>query len=88
MRHDASTGFENARTLSAGLYDRLERSIIALQYALADARRPNDPTRDEVSAHARAQEALLSAGEEIQQILNVLKNATLVEAGERARNLD
>jgi hypothetical protein len=68
------------------LYERLERAIIALEYALADARRPNGPSQDEqISSLARSQQALQSAGEEVQDVLQALKMAALSEAAARVK---
>jgi len=82
MKHDSWISGESARTASGSLYDRLERAIIALEYALADVRKPDD---GDGSAHARSQEAVLSAGEEIQDVLLLLKTAALGEAAARVR---
>ena len=79
-------GSEYARSGEAYLYERLERAIIALEYALADGRRPTGPSQDEqISSLARSQEALQSAGEEVQAVLLELKQAALGEAAERVR---
>lgn len=79
-------GFKNAQIGGAHLYERLERAIIALEYGLADARRPNGPSPDEqMLSLARSQEALQNAGEEVQEVLLALKKAALGEAAERVR---
>lgn len=81
MNGIAGMGFENVRLDSVSLYDRLERALIVLEYALADARQPEDSV-----TQARSQEALLSAGDEVQGVLALLKNAALGEAAARARS--
>jgi hypothetical protein len=71
---------------SVNLYDRLERAVIALEYALADVRRlDGPPLAEQDSALARSQEALLTAGEEVQAVLLLLKTAALGEAAARVR---
>jgi len=82
MKHDSRIGGEIARTTSGSLYDRLERAVIALEYALADVRKPDE---GDTTTHARSQEALLSAGEEIQDVLLLLKTAALGEAAARVK---
>ena len=86
MQRTAQIGCENTQIAGAHLYERLERAIIALEYALADARRPNGPSPDEqMSSFARSQEALQTAGDEVQEVLAELKQAALGEAAERVR---
>jgi hypothetical protein len=63
----------------------LERALIALQYALADVRSFKTSASFEQDPFVRSQEALLSAGEEVQVILLALKSAGLRSAAERAR---
>jgi hypothetical protein len=67
---------------SAVLYDRLERALIALEYALADAR---SAEREELAAVSRSQEALQSAGEELHEVLIALRAAALRDAALRVR---
>ncbi len=67
---------------SAVLYDRLERALIALEYALADARSAQGP---EQGAVARSQEALQGAGEELQEVLGALRALALHDAAVRVR---
>ena len=73
---------------SATLYDRLERAIINLEYALADAR---SSERDEIKAGFeavhRSHEALQSAGEEVLDVLVALKAEALQAAAIRATAL-
>ena len=68
------------QTASAGLYDRLERAIIALEYALAD---------DGIGASgigvSPAQEALQQAGEEVREALAELQSKALHAAASHAR---
>ena len=78
MKVETTLDRANARGGGAGLYDRLERALIGLEYALADARKFDD---------LASQEALLSAGEEIQDVLALIKTAALGEAAARARSL-
>jgi hypothetical protein len=86
MKHDPWKGGEMGREPSVNLYDRLERAIIALEYALADARRADgEALAGSDSVSPRPQEALLTAGEELQQILLLLKTAALGEAAARWR---
>jgi hypothetical protein len=86
MKHDPWIRGEKGSVSSVNLYDRLERAIIALEYALADARREHGPALSEQdSALARSQEALLTAGEEVQAVLLLLKTAALGEAAARVR---
>jgi hypothetical protein len=86
MTNATRIGCENTQIGGAHLYERLERAIIALEYALADARRPNGPSPDEqISSLVRSQEALQSAGEEVQQVMLALRKAALGEAAERVR---
>ena len=86
MRNLTLIGCENTQVPGAQLLERLERAIIALEYALADARRPNGPSHDEqLSSLARSQEALQNAGEEVQEVLGELKTAALGEAAQRVR---
>ena len=72
--------------LSASLYDRLERAIIAMEYALADARSWQFA---EMSAGfggvSKAQDDLQRAGEEVQDVLFALKSQALRAAASRAR---
>jgi hypothetical protein len=71
---------------NARLYDRLERALIAMEYALADARSSElGAPSQELHRIARSQEALQSAGEELQEILLALKAAALEHAALRAR---
>jgi hypothetical protein len=72
--------------VSASLYDRLERALIALEYALADARSLEQrPIRSDLDRMAKSQEALQRAGEEVQEVLLALKAAALRDAAARAR---
>jgi hypothetical protein len=72
--------------VSASLYDRLERALIALEYALADARSLEQrPIRFDLDRVAKSQDELLSAGEEVQEVLLALKAAALRDAATRAR---
>jgi len=71
---------------SAGLYDRLERALIALEYALADARSlDRAPRREEPEGIDRSQAALLSAGDEVQEVLLALRAVALHDAAESTR---
>ncbi len=80
-------GGEKGRSPSVDLYDRLERAVIALEYALADVRRAEGPSLSEQDlASARSREALLTAGEEVQEVLLLLKTAALGEAAARVRS--
>jgi hypothetical protein len=73
---------------SAILYDRLERALIALEYALADARSAEqDPRSAEPFGISRSQEALQSAGEEIHEVMMALRAAALRNAAARAQEL-
>jgi hypothetical protein len=76
----------NVERASAGHCDRLERAIIALEYALADARSEAD---DNVGANeigvSRAQEALQQAGGEVLEVLAALKSQALQAAAASAR---
>lgn len=86
MTHSTRIGFENTQINGAELYERLERAIIALEYALADARRSHGPSPDEqIAGLARSQEALQNAGAEVQDVLLALRKAALGEAAERVR---
>lgn len=68
------------------LYDRLERALIALEYALADARSAkHEEMSEELAAVLRPQEALQSAGEEIHEVLIALRVAALHDAATRVR---
>jgi hypothetical protein len=68
------------------LYDRLERALIALEYALADARASEqETTAPQYDRIARSQEAMQSAGEEVQEVLVALKTVALEHAAQRAR---
>ncbi len=78
---DGTNGHDVAR--NARLYDRLERALIALEYALADAR--SSEHHVESDRLARSQEALQSAGEEVQDILLALRAAALEHAAMRTR---
>jgi hypothetical protein len=69
---------------SAILYDRLERALIALEYALADARSAEQQA-PEPAAVSRSQEALQSAGEELSGVLNTLRAIALHDAAVRVR---
>jgi D-serine dehydratase len=81
---DAADGVGVAR--NARLYDRLERALIALQYALGDARAYEQAAASpEPERIARSQDALQVAGEEVQDILLALKAAALERAAQRAR---
>lgn len=77
----AEGGLRNAR-----LYDRLERTLIALEYALADARTlERVGVVQEFDRASRSHEALQSAGEEMQDILLALKAAALERAAMQTR---
>lgn len=67
---------------SAILYDRLERALIALEYALADARAAGQQA-PEPGAVSRSQEALQSAGEELHEVLIALRAVALHDAALR-----
>jgi signal transduction histidine kinase len=69
---------------SASLYDRLERALIALEYALADARSAEQQP-PEAAAVSRSQEALQSAGEELREVLSALREIALHDAAARVR---
>lgn len=70
---------------SAGLYDRLERAIIALEYALADARSSeSEEFGADSETIARSREALQGAGEEVLEVLVALKARALQAAAVRA----
>ena len=67
------------------LYDRLERALIALEYALADARAfESAQAFAEFDRIARSQDAMQAAGEEIQDVLLALRTAALRSAARRA----
>lgn len=71
---------------SANLYERLERALIALEYALADARSAErKPLPEELSPVSRSQEALQSAGEEVHEVLVALRQVALRDAASRLR---
>ena len=73
---------------SASLYDRLERAIIALEYALADARSCQfDELQGGFGGIAKSQEALESAGREVQDVLVALKASALQAAALRVSAL-
>jgi signal transduction histidine kinase len=74
------------RAAGASQYDRLERAIIALQYALADARSEADDAlgATEIGV-SRAQDALQQAGEEVQKVLTALRAQALHSAAASAR---
>jgi len=72
---------------SAGLYDRLERALIALEYALADARSSDQaPRHDEIEGIDRSQAALQSAGDQVQEVLLALRAVALHDAAESTRH--
>jgi hypothetical protein len=62
----------------------LERALIALEYALADARSA-EQQGPEPAAVSRSQEALQSAGEEIHEALTALRAAALSDAAARVK---
>ncbi|HXT09174.1 MAG TPA: hypothetical protein VN715_19835 [Roseiarcus sp.] len=69
---------------SANLYDRLERALIALEYALADARSAErEALPEELAVVSRPQEALQSAGEELHKVLIALRANALHDAAAR-----
>ena len=68
-----------------GLYDQLERALISLTYALADARVSEQSPPAELDRIVRSHEALQSAGAEVQVIMLALQSAGLRSAAERAR---
>jgi len=69
---------------SANLYDRLERALIALEYALADARSAgHEALPEEPEVVSRPQEALQSAGEELHKVLIALRTVALRDAALR-----
>jgi hypothetical protein len=71
---------------NARLYDRLERALIALEYALADARSSElGAAQPEFDRIARSQDALQNAGEEVQDVLLALRTAALENAAIRTR---
>jgi hypothetical protein len=70
---------------NAGLYDQLERALISLTYALADARVSEQSPPAELDRIVRSHEALQSAGAEVQVIMLALQSAGLRSAAERAR---
>ena len=76
----------NFQSGRANPYDRLERAIIALEYALADARSEagDDIGTTEIGV-SRAQEALQQAGEEVLEVLTALKSQALQDAAAGAR---
>ena len=76
-------GGDGAR--SAGLYDQLERALISLTYALADARDSEQSAPSEFDRIARSHEALQNAGAQVQVIMLALQSAGLRSAAERAR---
>ena len=67
------------------LYDELERALIALEYALADAR-ALDEAPLESEGVARSQDALQSAGEEVQGLLFALRASAMQSAAARVRH--
>jgi hypothetical protein len=77
-------GVDRAR--NAGLYDALERALISLTYALADARVSEQSPSAELDRLVRSHEALQSAGAQLQVILLALQSAGLRSAAERARD--
>jgi len=77
---------ELVKSSSARLYDRLERALIALEYALADARSCEKSASFELDPFVRSQDALQSAGEDLHLILAALKSAGLQGAAERANH--
>jgi hypothetical protein len=68
------------------LYDRLERALIALEYALADARSCEKSAASDLDDVVRSHKALQGAGEELHDIMLALKSAGLQRAAERARH--
>jgi hypothetical protein len=76
-------GGDDAR--NAGLYDQLERALISLTYALADARVSEQSAPSEFDRIARSHEALQNAGAQVQVILLALQSAGLRSAAERVR---
>jgi hypothetical protein len=85
MRAPGADCEDVVKSASARLYDRLERALIALEYALADARSFEKSASFELDPFVRSQEALLSAGEEVHITLLALKSAGLESAAARAR---
>ncbi len=73
---------------SAVLYDRLERALIALEYALADAKSSHGAGREiEFRGFQKSQNALQTAGEELHETLLALRFAALQDAAALAQQL-
>ena len=84
----SKNGAKGDEARNAGLYDELERALISLTYALADARISEQSAPFEFDRIARSHEALQNAGAQVQVIMLALQSAGLRSAAERARNWD